>query len=57
MIGMKKLQDISDEAYVISSNGNACVLPLTFKFLSGFVIPDAIKYNLIPSICFIRYVC
>ena len=30
MIGMKKLQDISDEGYALSSNGNAHVL-LTFK--------------------------
>ena len=31
MISMKKLQDIySNEEYILSSNGNACVL-LTFK--------------------------
>ena len=30
MIGMKKLQDISDVACILSSNGNARVL-LTFK--------------------------
>ena len=30
MIGMKKLQDISDEEYALSYNGNARVL-LTFK--------------------------
>ena len=30
MIGMKKLQDISDEGYILSFNGNACVL-FTFK--------------------------
>ena len=30
MIGMKKLQDISDEGYALTYNGNACVL-LTFK--------------------------
>ena len=30
MIGMKKLQDISDEEYALSSNGNACAL-LPFK--------------------------
>ena len=46
MIRMKKLQDISDEGYALSSNGNVCVLqPL--KFSTGFVIPDAIQYNLI----------
>ena len=33
--------------YVLSFNGNVCVL-LTFKiFWVGFVIPDAIEYNLI----------
>ena len=30
MIGMKKLQDISDEGYALSCNGNVHVL-LTFK--------------------------
>ena len=46
MIGMKKLQDISDEGYALSYNGNVHVL-LTFKSFSWFVIPDAIQYNLI----------
>ena len=45
MIGMKKLQDISDVACILSSNGNARVL-LTFKYSARFVIPDAIEYNL-----------
>ena len=35
MIGMKKLQDISDVACILSSNGNARVL-LTFKKRSGY---------------------
>ena len=30
--------------YILSSNGNACVM---LTFLAGFVIPDAIEYNLI----------
>ena len=35
MIGMKKLQDISDVACILSSNGNARVL-LTFKKFGWF---------------------
>ena len=46
MIGMKKLRDISDVACILSSNGNARVLLTFIKNSAGFVIPDAIKYNL-----------
>ena len=35
MIGMKKLQDIFEEGYILSSNGNASVL-LTFKIFGWF---------------------
>ena len=35
MIGMKKLQDISDEGYALSCIGNVCVL-LTLKFFGWF---------------------
>ena len=49
-LGMKKLQDISNEGYALSSNGNACVLRTFKKTSAGYVIPDTIQYNLIFNI-------
>ena len=46
MIGRKNCKIYLDVAYILSSNSNACFAYLE-KFLAGFVIPDAIEYNLI----------
>ena len=42
-------------ACILSSNGNACVL-LTLKISAGFVISDAIEYNLILSTFYKIYI-
>ena len=34
------------DMHYLSSNGNVCVLLTSKKFLAGFVITDAIQYNL-----------
>ena len=46
MINTKKSEDIPGEAYILSSNANARAL-VNKNFLAGFIIPDAIKHNLI----------
>ena len=49
MIGMKKFKIYSDDEYILSPNGNACVL-LTFKNFRLVFIPHTLEYNLILNI-------
>ena len=48
MIGMKKLQAISDVACILSSNGNARVL-LTFKKIRLVLLFQTPEYNLMHN--------